>query len=98
MGKINLEGHGMAKGSSANDAELTPAEFEKLKKELIEQINSMTYEDDPHIILITAKHHDNVTFHSSACTGFMGTMGMQLLKIADDIARHQDLGNLRSDN
>lgn len=45
--------------------------FEQFKAECLKQLNELTYEDDPHVILITSKGHGEVSRKGCACPGFM---------------------------
>lgn len=69
----------------ADRAAINSAErFNEFKQELIDAISAMEYSDDPHIILITSKGHDQETAKKMACAcpGFIAEAGKQLIESA----------------
>lgn len=64
--------------------------FENFKKELIEQINALKIEDDPHAMLIVAKGHDTPKFMTCACPGSLMEWGIELLtNVSQRSAEHR---------
>lgn len=60
----------------------TPERFERFKQECIDAISKLTFDDDPHIICIVSKGHDDATKLACACPGFLFRTGMDLMRSA----------------
>lgn len=64
--------------------------FEEFKAKAIEAISKMKYEDNPHIILCTAKGHEATKFHILSCPDYQQHIGFILM--TDDMEEDDKFG------
>lgn len=60
----------------------TPEKYEAFKAEIIKALNDLKFEDDPHIVFVSAKNHDPHINVACGCRGFLMETGVNLIESA----------------